>query len=356
MSITLPKLDPIDFLVLRKFPNADNIEVAYRKPKPINPVGSRDNSRNDRIFAELKLHYEAVQEYRKKLAAKSSEELDALFKEEQAKSEEELRLKAETEEQGRFWNQPCAQADYDHWSKTSYWTLEEAIALSFGKDPNSVNWARLQKIVLYPTSPFIEQYKKLRDIVLRAKAWNHLYDPALPGFYISWARGKDISFPKELEEKVVARGGNIADWQSAYDSLEKISQTKYNALEELYNTLKNLSDDGHKKAMDILDKKNAQILTLMQEKADLESNLAELEKQKQKAAEKPLKTERNTLLKMAFGMAKAWYGYDPEKTRSNSVAEIKSDLERHGAPMDDETIRKYLRLGAELFPKTVEKS
>jgi hypothetical protein len=36
-----------------------------------------------------------------------------------------------------FFNQPDAVADYDHWSKTAHWTLDEAIALSFGKAPEA---------------------------------------------------------------------------------------------------------------------------------------------------------------------------------------------------------------------------
>jgi len=53
-------------------------------------------------------------------------------------------------------------------------------------------------------------------------------------------------------------------------------------------------------------------------------------------------------------MAKAWYGYDPNKARSDAIPEIINDLQRQGISMDDETIRKYLRQGAEIASETLE--
>lgn len=38
------------------------------------------------------------------------------------------------EEQDRIWNKPCAEIDIAHWSRAAVWTVEEATALSLGKD------------------------------------------------------------------------------------------------------------------------------------------------------------------------------------------------------------------------------
>ena len=65
-----------------------------------------------------------------------------------------------------------------------------------------------------------------------------------------------------------------------------------------------------------------------------------------------LKTrEQESLLKMVAGMAMAGYGWDPNALRSDATAEIASDLEKVGVPLDPDTIRKWLRKGAELIPR-----
>jgi len=61
--------------------------------------------------------------------------------------------------------------------------------------------------------------------------------------------------------------------------------------------------------------------------------------------------ERESLLKLVIGMAVAGYGHDPRARRSDKVAEIAADLERLGIGLSDDTVRKYLREGAELLPR-----
>jgi hypothetical protein len=133
MSITipkLPKLEQIDFLVSRKFPNAKNIESAYRRPKPINSIMSNDTVKNRSIFAELEMRYGVIQEYRKELGANTAEEIESAYLEEQTKSIEEEKLKAEQEEKARWFHQPHANADFEFWSKAKHWTLDEAVGVA----------------------------------------------------------------------------------------------------------------------------------------------------------------------------------------------------------------------------------
>ena len=125
---------------------------------------------------------------------------------------------AEREEQTRFFNQPYVKADFDHWSKAVYWTLDEAIALSFGKAPERVTWETMKPFV--DVSPFAFQYWRRRDLALRAAASKQLSDPALPGFFLAWAKRTDLAVPSELEAAVTARGIQIADWKSQHDDLK----------------------------------------------------------------------------------------------------------------------------------------
>jgi hypothetical protein len=63
----------------------------------------------------------------------------ALLDSELAKQSDETRDKEQEKERQRFFNQPTAFADFDHWSRAAHWTLEEAAALSFGRNPEVVN-------------------------------------------------------------------------------------------------------------------------------------------------------------------------------------------------------------------------
>ena len=104
---------------------------------------------------------------------------------------EERKKEAEEEEAKRFFNWPQVRADFSHWSKASYWRLEEAIALSFGKDPRQVNWKSIEAHLA--VSPFVRRYRDVRDLATRAKAMKRLFDPVLPGFFITWANRMDAS-------------------------------------------------------------------------------------------------------------------------------------------------------------------
>lgn len=66
--------------------------------------------------------------YRSELKRLNGVDLQKLYASERAKLEEPTQP----------FNQPDAAADIDHWSKASYWTLDEATALSLGRDPRRV--------------------------------------------------------------------------------------------------------------------------------------------------------------------------------------------------------------------------
>lgn len=66
---------------------------------------------------------------------------------------------------------------------------------------------------------------------------------------------------------------------------------------------------------------------------------------------KPLATiERDSLLKLVIGMAVKGYSYDPNAKKNSAVTEIATDLEKLGLSLSDDTIRKFLKEGAEQLP------
>jgi hypothetical protein len=311
----VPNKNQIDFLVRRRFPG-----VSLAPP----PLYAQSFSRKqpDRLR-------EAVEAYRATLWAMTPDEVASLYEVERTKKQEEERTRAAQEEQERFFNQPHAMADFDHWSKAAYWSLDEAAALSFGRAPEVVKWDVVKSAA--ERSPLAKQYGRLRDLMLRAKGAQQLYDPVLPGFYLAWAKRNEIAFPPDLEAAVVARGVQIADWKSSYDDLkEKYDET-----------------------VGLVDWLNKRLLSHQEIQTELKAQIAEL---KAKSITAPpaerglLGKERESVLKLIIGMAVKGYTYDPAAKRTETISEITSDLAELGLSLTDDTVRKWLKEAAELLP------
>lgn len=228
---------------------------------------------------------------------------------------------------------PYADADFTHWAKAAYWTLEEAIALAFGRSPEVVNWKKLESY--RNVSPFVAEYAKVRDFAIRAKNWNQLYDPVYPSIYLAWAKRNDIGYPEGLGELVVKYGQNIGDWKTAYDNLKE----NFDAQKAQYDALV----DGTKKDSAKVGQK---VAALVEERDALLGQIADL-----KAPGKPLNPkERESVLRLIIGIAIKGYSYNPSMSRSPIAREIADDLAETGLPLSEDTVRKWLKEAAELLP------
>ena len=308
----------IDYLVSRKYPTAGMLKI----PPSLSSRGPRPDTR------QLRAQVDAC---RTELEALSADELTARYSAERAAEAAEMRAKADRAERDRFFHQPWAVADFEHWAKAAHWTLDEAIALSFGKAPERVRWPNVQEMTAI--SPFAFQYSRRRDLALRAIQWKQLYDPVLPGIFLAWAKRLSFDLPLELEAAVTARGVRVADWQSLFEELKQ----SYDAL----------SADLRKQQGDWLSAVAGRDEII----ARLESRLAEASNTSSAMSDKPLGTrERESLLKLLVGMAIGGYGFDPSASRSEQVTAIASDLAEQGIPLDVDTVRKWLKAAAELLP------
>jgi hypothetical protein len=315
------------------FPNRDHIEFLVRRQFRWFPPGrdgevqfvSRGGAQK---YPSIR---EAMKAYRTELLEKAPEEIRSMYEVEFAKEQEEQRVKAEQDEARRLFNQPDAKADISHWSKTPYWYLDEAAALSFGREPRLVKWENVKEYT--EVSPFAYKYERLRDLILRAQATRQLDDPALPSFYIAWAKRNGIDFTDDLEAAVVAHGDQIGDWKSKYDEVS----SRY---EELLTLSERLAQ---------------QMQTNKQSHQSLQERIAELEGMLE-AAPKPNMglggKERESVLRLIIGMAVCGYSYDPTASRSKVVTEIASDLTRAGVELSEDTVRKWLKQAAELLPRS----
>ncbi|MBR0940207.1 hypothetical protein [Bradyrhizobium liaoningense] len=315
MVHSLGRKNIIEFLVERKFPPLVLANVPAKPP----PKGT---TTLDRI-----LRHQEMERYRGELQALSDEQLQARHHSEQAKLLDEI----QREEESRFFNQPHAAADFDHWSKAEHWSLEEAVALAMGKAPELVSWVKIQSYG--QISPFVQKYGRLRDLAQRAVPWKKLYDPVLPTIFLKWAKDNEISVPAELSEKVFKLKGGAADWKKNYDELHAMY-------------------DQHVADWKGVAEKQSELIESKQKRiAELESELAATTGAP--PVPEPAKTqsliERQNMLKTIFGMAVRGYSYNPADKRSKTVSEIVSDLELEGIPLSDDTIRRYLKEARDLL-------
>jgi hypothetical protein len=238
------------------------------------------------------------------LSAKPPEELQELVDQERAKERRELTARAEREERERFFNQSDARADFEHWSKAAHWTLDEAIALSFGKAPERVNWKKIEPFV--QISRFAVEYQRRRDLALRALQWSQVYDPVLPGIFLAWAKRTDLSYPPELEAAVTARGVQVADWKKLFDELrarcERDNEQWAQIVAEKNATIERLAD---------------RLNELQQAGAGGTPAVPQPPPEKSIGAR-----ERESLLKLVIGIAVGGYGYDPNAPRSPQPSDI----------------------------------
>ena len=298
--------DRIEYLVLRRFPFAN----ALRGPPSLLSMAGGD------AHADRQRGLPEIETYKEELRNKRPAELQKLYDEELAKEAAEQLAQAESEEQTRFFNRPYAKADFGHWSKAAYWTLDEAVALSFGKAPERVTWEAIKPLV--DVSPFAYQYWRRRDLALRAAASKQLSERTGPGFFLAWAKRTDLAVPSELEAAITARGIQIAEW----------------------------------KTHDLSKEQSEQIDPLRSRDDKLQAQHAAAAPAPHDRPEKPLATrERDSLLKLVIGMAVGGYRYDATALRSERPTEIANDLASAGVPVDVDTVRKWLKEAADLLPR-----
>ena len=336
MSQPLGRTDIIELLVRRKFP-----------PTVLASLSNRPQPKGTTTLGRI-LQGEEISRYRSELQNLASDQLQSLYEEAMAAVLADM----QREEAARFFNRPHSKADFDHWSKAEYWSLDEATALILGKAPEIVTWDKIKTYV--GTSPFVQQYSRLRDLADRAKVWKTLYDFVPPPIFLKWAEDNEIAVPAELAEKVAKLKGKLVDWKKQYEDANAACdqfRSNYEQLQKMY-------------AQHIADWKG-----VVQKKSDLNEaallRIAELEVElaavnSEPPAPEPAKIqsliERQNMLKAIFGMAVAGYSYNPADKRSKIVAEIVSDLELEGIRLSDDTIRRYLKEARDLLNESQEQT
>lgn len=313
--------DPIGYLMRRKFPPRD------RTPRIYNPNALTQTPPEQRS-PEATMHL-----FNLKLLSTSQLRLAAA--EERAREVAEWVTSAAADDRTQFFSQPNALPDLNHWARMDFWSLEEALALSFGKAPEVLTARRVTG--LSPYSPFAVEYRRRTEVARRAIVANQMWESVRPSTFLRWAQRKGMNPPAELVEAVEAAGGDLRDWQDFYSKLKEASD-RASVAHEAQVTAK----DAHIAAL------QSRIETIMRTMAAA----AEAKPSQSLATVAPdLKTrERDSLLKLVIGMAVGAYSYDPKAGRSPTVSEIADDLARAGVSLDADTVRKYLTEAKQYLP------
>lgn len=200
--------------------------------------------------------------------------------------------------------------DYDFWCKADHWSDDEFIGLLVGRQPQRISQMLLNSLT--PKTECGQNARKLATLLSRARDKRHLDWLASPSSLIAWAMIKQLELPECLLS-AAEKYGLLSE--------EEETQSPHRAGADLTNVLRMKPDQS-------VPTTNASSSTATKEK--------------------------ESLLKMVIGMAVEGYAHDPEKRRTPTAKEISDDLAKNGMSLDEDTIRKYLKAGAELLPCDVK--
>lgn len=296
----MPKNDgesTIDFLIRRRFGRLEIVTLQF-----IAKLREKRSPHADMYDVQDR----PVRTFRAELSKKSTEELAALETEEIQKEEREL-----------F----GAKADFDHWSKMADWTLDQAIALSFGRAPEIVNWRTVSPHIGW--SRFAFEYSRVRDRALSYVRWEQLYDPVLPTLFLAWARRDGFPVEPELIRRVEARGLVIADWKDLFEKAKRERDELAAALAAANTQIQ-------------------QMVGKIEKVAAQNPNVSAVDEQTLSPG------ERKTLLKLGAYLGRR-FEYDPTSNRSDAIGKIRNELERVGISLDVKTVRNLVRTGSERY-------
>jgi tRNA(Phe) wybutosine-synthesizing methylase Tyw3 len=346
-QLVLQSKDSINYLLRRKF-------GSLAPP----PVRSTSGLGSIRIPPQTQGHYESIEQYRNELTALSPEDFNSLYEAERAREAQLYLEKRRADEDARPFNQPWANLDVDYWSKISFWTLEEAVAISLNKDPRRVKWDSLKSIT--NVSDFAAKFEAKLMLVERAKEMGQLWAKTTPSVFLAWAKRTRFEMPVELVETAKSLGVQVADWKTYYDEQVKVAEAARAEIRALNEKSISTSQEyiafidqmsATQKEIDKTQNDRMNLLKQQLSEAIKKIEALELERKPKTTPTSELNPRvKDTLLKMIIAMATDNYGYVPSQLRSPFPKELSDLLVARGLDVTDETIRKYLKEAAELLP------
>ena len=242
-----------------------------------------------------------------------------------------------------IWHTSELDANYRKWARRPYWSADECVALTFGKDPHEVNWEAVQDYL--GSSRFSGYYSVLRERLLTAQGNTELPERIHPFEFFDWARRHEIDFPDELEKAVLK---NDVDIEQLEQQCEQLKQRNEELRRENQRLRANEVDSTQlQQRCEQLEQRHGE---LRRENQELRYELDRLRHAAAPVPKDDLSTkERSSLRKMVIAMAMELYGYVPGK-RGTAAKDIAKEIESRGMRLHEDTCRDYLKEAEEELP------
>lgn len=218
------------------------------------------------------------------------------------------RERAAQPQEERFYNQPSAEADWGYWAKAEYWTMDEAVALSFSKDPRVVDWERLRE--MHEAWEYAVEYGDRLEFFERAVASRALSRRSKPEVVLAWMTKQGIDVPS----------GAQAEFERLYAKRGPASEELQAAIRDLEARLASMETE---------------LAVSQQEAQRLRSQIVDV-------GAAPRRTDE----KMILAMAVKKFQFKPEE-RNSAATNIASLCHEAGYPVSERTVRDRLRTIAE---------
>lgn len=217
--------------------------------------------------------------------------------------------------------EPISAGELQAWS-CAYWTTEEAVALSLGYDPNTVDWSKLE--IHAAKSELVRPYHRRLRLAIKAAELKRMEGTSATTEFLIWAKSLRFKVPQEVSDlardrniKVVDEPASLGAIQGASEAYEAQRRTKTQAAKthtEQANAGKSATVAGPT------------------------------------AEPSPGALELKSLHKLVIGMAITKYRYDPVgKKRSSATKNIADALVKLGMEMSVDTVLTHLRKASKVL-------
>lgn len=232
---------------------------------------------------------------------------------------------------GRWYNRPEYSADYRHWLKMSYWSVEEGLMLLFGYDPRRLTYANIEKS--FYTDPFCEHMRDGLEMAKRSIQVKALRAYNSPNLFVTWANDVEIIVPEKLSAALAQIGYKILSSAATIEA----KSSQFEELKSNFESLLETASRQNKTCEDLLrslDEKNTELMAWKEK----------FEKVEQAGYQKPTDPRyTKSLQKIIIALVCDCYGYQVYSKKSKAIHDIQSALAELGFEMSDDTIRSILK-------------
>lgn len=255
----------------------------------------------------------------------------------------EIGMLAATIEQRPEYLEQYAAANYHEELQKPYWTKDDAAPVLLGINPVFARRRILEQYRFKDDTAF--EAMRLRGLIEQAQEMDDLPEKFRPLQAINWARRQGISVPQELINAAVKLGLSvITTIHPAELALKELTTSARTKLDEKQKQIDDLEALAQQQA-DQVARLEAEVVSL---RAQIETKPESLPAPKTSEPRSSAQTRNyNTAAKLLYGVATAKYGFDLNKPTTQVVSKMLRDLEGLAVRVDDETLVKHLRNGAE---------